>query len=90
MALPRFIWSGNQEEFTKVEVEKEKGTDPTPFSIYWLVPNESYTIQIDLNPDDETIDCDEFVEEVDLPQGEGAVFDLNDGYPIEKGNGICI
>jgi hypothetical protein len=80
----------NQEEFTRVEVEKEKGTDPTPFSIYWLVPNESYTIQIDLNPDDETIDCDEFVEEVDLPQGEGAVFDLNEGHPIEKGDGICI
>jgi hypothetical protein len=80
----------NQEEFTKVEVEKESVNDPTPFNIYWLVPNESYTVQIDLNPDDETIDCDEFVEDVDLPQGEGAVFDLNEGHPIEKGDGNCI
>ena len=84
------IADNNGEEFTRLEVEKEKGTDTTDFSIYWLVPNESYTIQIDLNPDDETIDCDEFVEEVDLPQGEGAVFDLNEGHPIEKGDGICI
>ena len=73
-----------------MEVEKESVNDPTPFKIYWLVPNESYTVQIDLNPDDETIDCDEFVEDVDLPQGEGAVFDLNERYPIEKGDGNCI
>ena len=65
-------------------------TDPTPLSIYWQVPSESFTVQIDLNPDDETIDCDEFVEEVDLPEGQGTVFDLNEVHPIEKGDGICI
>lgn len=35
---------------------------------------QSYTVQIDRNQDD-TIDCNEFVEDVDLP--EGVVFELN-------------
>ena len=65
-------------------------TDPTPLSIYWQVPSESFTVQIDLNPDDETIDCDEFVEKVDLPEGQGTVFDLNERHPIEEGDGNCI
>jgi hypothetical protein len=51
-----------------------------------LVPNQSYTVEIDLNQDD-TSECEEFVEEIDLP--EGAVFELNGGDPIENGKGIC-
>ena len=76
----------NQEVFTIVEVSKSDTNDPTEFSIFWLIPNQSYTVEIDLNQDD-TIDCDEFVEDIDLP--EGAVFELNTGDPIETGNGIC-
>jgi hypothetical protein len=45
-----------------------------------------YTVEIDLNQDG-TIDCDAFVEDIDLP--EGAVFELNQGNPVETGNGIC-
>lgn len=76
----------NQEVFTIVEVSESDTDDPTDFRIFWLVPNQSYTVEVDLNQDD-TIDCDEFVEDIDLP--EGAVFELNDGDPIETGNGIC-
>lgn len=80
------IAESNQEEYTIVEVSESDTDDPTEVSIFWLVPNESYTVEIDLDQDDE-IDCDEFVEDIDLP--EGAVFELNDGNPIETGSGIC-
>ena len=53
------------------------------------LPNESYTVQIDLNQDDEPIDinCEEFIEDIDL--GPDDVFELNGGDPIEADNGIC-
>ena len=76
----------NQKIFTIVEVSESDTDDPTEFRIFWLVPNQSYTVEVDLNQDD-TIDCDEFVEDIDMP--EGAVFELNEGDPIETGNGIC-
>ncbi len=80
------IAESNQEVFTIVEVSKSYTEDPTEFSIFWLVPNQSYTVEIDLNQDD-TIDCDEFVEDIDMPEGE--VFELNGGDSIEAGKGIC-
>jgi len=80
------IAESDGEEFTRVEVSKSDDLDPTEFSIYWMVPNKSYTVQIDLDQDD-IIDCDEFVEIVDLP--EGAVFELNEENPIVTGIGIC-
>ena len=80
------IAESNQEVFTIVEVSESGTNDPTEFSIFWLVPNQSYTVEIDLSQAD-TIACDEFVEDIDLR--EGAVFKLNEGNPIETGNGIC-
>ena len=76
----------NHEVFTQVVVPKSTDSDPTEFSIFWIVPDESYTVEIDLNQDG-TIDCTEFVEDIYLVEGE--VFDLNDGYSIESGDGIC-
>ena len=70
---------------------KKSETEPTEFSIFWLVPEKSYTVQIDLNYDDTEIidnDCEEFVENVDLLPGQ--VFELNADNPIESGDGICI
>lgn len=83
------IAHNNGEEFTRLEVEKESDTDPTPFSIYWLVPNESYTVQIDLNHDSETIDtdCEDIVEDTDLEPGQE--YQLNGGDPVVAGTGIC-
>ena len=76
----------NQEEYTRVEIPKSTTTDPTEFSIFWIVPNQSYTVEIDLNQDS-TVDCDEFVENLDLP--EASEFELNEGSQIESGGGIC-
>lgn len=83
------IANSNDEEFTRLEVSKSNDLSPTKFSIYWIVPDEAYTVHIDLNPDDETTDCEESVEEIDLEPGE--VFELNKGKPIDKDdvNGIC-
>jgi hypothetical protein len=70
----------NQEEYTIVEVS-QSDTDPTEFSIFWIVPDESYTVEIDLDQNDSTdYDYEEFVQEIDLP--EGAEFELNGGNPI--------
>lgn len=74
------------EEYTRVEVPESATSDPTEFSIYWIDPEQSYTVQIDLDQDD-TPDCNEFVEDVDLLKG--AEFELNEEIPIETGNGIC-
>jgi hypothetical protein len=80
------IAESNQEEYTQVEVPKSNTPDPTVFSIFWIVPDKSYTVQIDLDQDD-SIDCEEFVENIDVP--EGAVFELNGGDPIDSGSLIC-
>ncbi len=69
-----------QEEFTRVEVEKESETDPTWFSIFWLVPNRSYEVQIDFDPTGDAIDYDEIIQSDDLY--EGATFELNTGGEI--------
>jgi hypothetical protein len=77
------------EEFTRLEVAKESATDPTPFSIFWLVPNKSYKVQIDLVKDTETIDNDCHETVYDLEPGE--TYELNKGIPIIENdpNGIC-
>ena len=73
------IAESNQEEYTIVEVSESDTEDPTEFTIFWLVPNESYTVKVDLDQND-TTDYDEFVEDIDLP--EGAEFELNNGNSI--------
>jgi hypothetical protein len=47
-------------EYTRVEIPKSTTEDPTEFIIFWLVPNESYTVEIDLDQD-EIIDHQEEV-----------------------------
>ena len=67
------------EEYTRVEVPKSDTGEPVEFSIFWLVPNESYTVEIDLSQDD-TVDFVESVQDDILI--EGAIFQLNGGNPI--------
>lgn len=81
------VLDGNNEVYTKVEIPKSTSEDPTLFSIFWLVPNQIYTVQIDLNQD-ETIDCNEFIEDAPLLD-EGEEFFLNEGISIELGNDVC-
>ena len=56
MATIVVIAESNGEEYTKVEVEKGE-TDSADYSIFWIVPNQNYTVQIDIDQDD-TIDCE--------------------------------
>jgi hypothetical protein len=76
----------NDEKYTIVEVPKSDNGGPAEFSIFWLVPDASYTVEIDLDQDDE-IDCREDISGDDLPAG--AIFELNGGDPINIGSSIC-
>ena len=94
------------EEFTRVEVPRSTTADsaPTEFSIFWLVPDEYYMVEIDLDknadsPDGDSmdVDCsetvavavDEHANEVPRELVEGEVFQLNSSQPIRAGAGIC-
>jgi hypothetical protein len=55
----------NGEVFTRVEIPKSALEGPTEFSIYWIVPNQEYTVNIDIGQD-ETIDCEKIISYDDL------------------------
>jgi hypothetical protein len=63
-------------EYTRLVVDKGS-SDPTPFSIYWLVPNQSYIVQVQIGG---SIVYTEAVPASSLPPA--AVFALNSGNPI--------
>ena len=68
-------------EYTKVEVQ-EPGTGEVEFSIYWLVPEGTYKVEIDF---DSSTDSDDYIEEIDPDDpdiGPGATYALNNGDPI--------
>jgi hypothetical protein len=76
----------DEEIYTIVEV-LESGTDEsTEFSIFWLVPDEPYTVKIDFNPDGDIV-CEEFISRDKLQ--DGATFELNGGDLIEADSSIC-
>lgn len=67
------------EEYTKIEVSKSDEEDPTEFSIFWLVPDEDYKVEIDFDPDsDGGFDFSEKLNDLDP----GEVRDLNGNNPI--------
>ena len=76
----------NQEIFTQVVVPKSADSDRSEFNIFWIVPNKSYTVEIDLNQDG-SIDCSEFVQDIYLSDGE--IFSLNNQIVIKSGEDIC-
>ena len=51
------IAESNGEAYTSVEVTKSTTAESTEYSIFWIVPNQEYTVQINTNQN-ETIDCD--------------------------------
>ena len=100
------VKDSNGEEFTRVEVPQSTAVESTSteFSIFWMVPNQYYTVEIDLNKnagimDDDSIDvdCNETVavtvdgngKEVLQELVEGEVCQLNGGNPIKEGEEIC-
>ena len=64
------------EEYTRLVVAKGP-SGPTPFSIYWLVPNQSYIVQVQVGGG---IVYSQTVAGTSLPAA--AVFSLNSGAPI--------
>ena len=50
------IAENNGEEYTSVEITKSTTADSTEYSIFWIVPNQEYTVQIFFDQD-ETPDC---------------------------------
>lgn len=69
--------SAGDEDYTSIVVNKDT-TDPTPFSIFWLVPDESYIVEVIIG--DIPI-YTEAVPAASLPPS--AVYSLNSGNPIE-------
>jgi hypothetical protein len=75
--------AGNGKTFTRAAVTRESDTAPTDFCIHWLIPNESYTVEIDVDG----MDPAEYTEQVNIFDLEpGKFFNINDGMPIELGS----
>jgi len=71
---------GGYKEYTKIEVS-ESDTDPTEFSIYWIVPDEDYRVEIKFDPD--FVHGVNFSEDVNITGVKtGEVRNLNEGNPI--------
>lgn len=82
--VPNSGIQGGYEEYTKMEVS-ESGTDPTEFSIYWLVPDEDYRVEIKFDPD--FVNGVDFSEDLSATGVEpGRVRNLNGGNPIKIGD----
>jgi hypothetical protein len=94
------------EEFTRLEVPKSAAAESTSteFSIFWLVPDQYYTVEIDLDKnagstdgDPMDVDCSETVavaveknaKELTRELAAGEVFQLNRNQFIRAGAGIC-
>ncbi|HSQ85472.1 MAG TPA: hypothetical protein VLM43_12190, partial [Desulfobacterales bacterium] len=82
--IPNSGIQGGFKEYTKMEVS-ESGTDPTEFSIYWLVPDEDYRVEIKFDPD--FVNGVDFSEDISATGFEpGRVRNLNEGNPIKIGD----
>ena len=69
-------------EYTKVTVPRDPY--PAEFSIFWLVPNQEYTVEIYMDPDaDDGAEYIEYIETVAAVQLQpGDIFALNSDTPI--------
>ena len=63
------------EEYTRIRLEREN----PQFRIFWLVPEEGYTVTVELNGR-EPSEFEEYVHPADMQRG--GIFDLNDGTAI--------
>jgi len=77
-----FVYNPNTqeyEEYTKIEVSKSDEDAPNEFSIFWLVPDENYKVEIDFDPvSDNGFEFSEQLDDLDP----GEVRDLNGNNPI--------
>ncbi len=68
-------WSADDEEYTRVVVERNNPV----FTIFWLVPEQGYTIQIEMDGTGPA-EFEQFVFPADLQEGDS--FELNHSSPI--------
>jgi hypothetical protein len=71
----------NDEEYTRVRIDKDTSSDATEtaYSIFWLVPNQDYRVEIDYDPetgDPAASDASKDVSAADLGFGETAIVDF--------------
>jgi len=55
------IAENNGEVYTQVEITKSATADPTEYSILWIVPNQEYTVKINIDQDNDPIECEKIV-----------------------------
>ncbi len=67
--------SADDEEYSRIEVDR----DDLRFTIFWLVPEEGYTITVDMDGR-QPAEFEQFVYPADLQRG--SVFELNQSNPI--------
>jgi hypothetical protein len=75
------IAKSNNEEYTKVRVDKDTtaGATQTTYSIFWIVPNQDYRVEIDYNPltgIPPASDASKDVLAADVEPGETAIVDF--------------
>ena len=77
---PNPYFPGTYKEYTKIEIS-DSGTDPTEFGIYWLAPNQVYSVEIDFDPDlDNGLEFSEGINFKNIEPED--VWNLNMGMPI--------
>lgn len=72
------VFDSTGQEYTKVQVDKDTsvGATQTAYSIFWLVPDQDYTVEIDYDPVTGTLpvsDASKPVSAADLEPGETAI-----------------
>lgn len=72
------VYNPEIEEYTKIDVS-QSATNPTKFSIFWLVPYEEYKVTIDFDPD---LENGSGYEKDNIYLEVGGVFELEDGNSI--------
>lgn len=82
------IAKSNGEEYTKVRVDKDDTVGATAYSIFWLVPNQAYTVKINYNPgsdDDPATDGiqDNPDESADVPSDPNDELQPGEIYPLD-------
>jgi hypothetical protein len=79
-----FVYNPDIEEYTKIEISKSDTEDPTEFSIFWLVPDKNYRVEIDFGFDPESENnSPEWCENVSANElGSGEEFTLDIAPPL--------
>jgi len=75
------VVESNEGIYTQVEIPQLSTEDPTRYSIFWIDPNQEYTVKIDINQNG-TIDCEKTIGSRGdfVSPGHGEVVDIGTCY----------